>query len=250
MITIEDAQQIVLAHAACLPAVEVPLAELMGRILAQDIAATTAVPPFPASIKDGFAVVAADGAGEREVVGEVRAGDGCAYTIQRGGCAYITTGAPVPTGADAVVQVENTSEISSESSASKIISVNAAPKPGADIRPIGFDIPVGKRVLSKGQRVGPAEIGLLASVGVGSAMAYPQPKVAVLSTGDELVDVLTGAQLCAGQIYDANRHMLLGAVRDSGGVALDLGIAGDTIADLESAIKSAMEMGANVLIRY
>ncbi|XP_022891833.1 molybdopterin biosynthesis protein CNX1 [Olea europaea var. sylvestris] len=200
MISVEEALDTVLNVAQRLPPVTVSLHEALGKVLAQDITAPDPLPPYPASVKDGYAVLASDGPGEYTVITESRAGnDGVGVTVTPGTVAYVTTGGPIPDGADAVVQVEDTQLIESASVDSKRVRILKQIKQGVDIRPVGCDIAEGDVVLKSGERLGPAEIGLLATVGVLTVKVYPTPTIAVLSTGDELVEP-TSEILNRGQV--------------------------------------------------
>ena len=147
MLAVPDALALVLDQAVPLPPESVPLTNALGRILAADVHATGPLPPFPASIKDGYAVVAGDGPGIYPVVGAATAGHLPDFTLQPGQVAYITTGAPVPDGADAVVMVEETDPREDDH-----VHIRTAAKPGQDIRPVGVDVADGEVVLRKGDR--------------------------------------------------------------------------------------------------
>lgn len=233
MVGVEEALALVLAQAAPLLPETLPLADTLSRILAQDVQAGEPLPPFPASVKDGYAVIAADGPGRYPVVGEVMAGRVADFRVRQGSVAYITTGAPIPAGADAVVMVEET-ELNDDGT----VTIRSQVRAGDDIRPVGVDVQGGETVLRAGDRLGPAELGLLATVGVAQVPVYPCPKVAVLSTGDELVE--PHESLGPGQIRDSNRATLLAAVRANGGDPIDLGISGDSQAMLEMNLLSGL----------
>ncbi|KAG2449667.1 hypothetical protein HYH02_005196 [Chlamydomonas schloesseri] len=247
MISIPEAQDIVLSHTRPLGAVTVGLAGVLGRVLAEEVRAPDSLPPFPASIKDGYAVVAADGAGEFPVVGESRAGHLDQLPVAPGSVAYITTGAPVPPGADAVVQVEDTEKLPDGEGGQRRVRICKAAKAGQDIRPVGSDIMEGDTVLQAGERVGVAEVGILATVGAVSLRVHTTPRVAVLSTGDEVVDPAT-SPLGPGQIRDANRAMLLAAAAKAGAEVVDMGVARDTAGHLEGCLAAAIDKGVDVLI--
>ncbi|MCX6044301.1 MAG: molybdopterin molybdenumtransferase MoeA, partial [Chloroflexi bacterium] len=197
MLSVEEALETVLAQAEPLPAQTVDLAAAGGLMLARHVVAPRPLPPFPASTKDGYAVVAADGPGDYPVIGEVTAGRVADFTLTPGAIAYITTGAPLPAGADAVVMIEETALLGTDKGR-RTVRVRTRVKVGADIRPIGVDVAAGEQVLAAGERLGPAEIGLLATVGAAQVAVYPRPRVAILSSGDELIE--PGQPLAPGQI--------------------------------------------------
>lgn len=244
MISVAEALEIVLAQAVPLPAQQVALADAQGLILAEPVYAKEPLPPFPASTKDGYAVIAADGPGDYPVIGEATAGRVAPFTVTPGAVAYITTGAPLPAGADAVVMVEETELLSSDNGQRRV-RIKQAVRTGADLRPVGTDVVAGEEVLPAGSFLGPAEVGLLATVGAAQVMLYPRPKVAVLSTGDELVEVDQAPG--PGQIRDSNRATLWAAIRAAGGIPVDLGIARDEQADISARIQAGIEQ-ADILL--
>ncbi|PIN06131.1 Molybdopterin biosynthesis protein [Handroanthus impetiginosus] len=248
MVSVEEALQMVLRVAQRLPPATVPLHEALGKILAQDVAAPDPLPPYPSSIKDGYAVVASDGLGEYPVITESRAGnDGIDVTVTPGTIAYVTTGGPIPCGADAVVQVEDTELVESASGGPKRVRILKQVAQGLDIRPVGSDIAKGDVVLKSGERLGAAEVGLLATVGVMTVKVYLTPKIAVLSTGDELVEP-TNESLNRGQIRDSNRAMILAAAAQQQCEVLDLGIARDNEKDIERIFDRAFSSGIDILL--
>ncbi len=241
MLPVSDALAAVLEQARPLPVEVVPLYEAQGRILADDLFAAEPLPPFPASIKDGFAVIAADGPGEYPVVGEATAGRLPEFSLTPGTVAYITTGAPVPPGADAVIMIEETEAVAAvqgHQDGLPRVQIYAQVTPGTDIRPVGIDVAKGDQVLAAGDRLGPAEIGLLATIGVTQVGVHRRPCVAILSTGDELVE--PDATPGPGQIRDSNRYTLAAAVSAEGALPLDLGIAGDSQSALEQAVAQGL----------
>ncbi|KAL3873898.1 hypothetical protein ACJMK2_036977 [Sinanodonta woodiana] len=228
IITVDQALQIVLQHSEIMEEETVRLSDCLGRYLSCDVFAAEPLPAFPASIKDGYAVRASDGAGSRFVAGDSTAGDMPSFEVVEGYCIRINTGAPVPKGADAVVQVEDTLLLrAGDGGQTELeIKIMKAPTVGQDIRPIGSDIPKGEKVLAKGQRLGPSEIGILATVGVAEVRCFRQPVVGVMSTGNELLE--PGEPLQDGKIYDSNRGTLLAQLQEHRYACLDLGIAKDS----------------------
>lgn len=228
-ITVEEAIRRVLDATPVLPPVRVPLTEAAGLVLAEPLIAGEDLPPFPAATMDGYAVVAADGAGWRALIGEQMAGYVADLTVRPGTVARITTGSPVPPGADAVVMVERTREADGrvEIQQGRIAS-------GENIRPIGVDMARGQQVLAAGTVIGPAEMGLLASLGVAEPRVHPRPRVALLSTGDEIVEPWQTPG--PGQIRDANRYALGVALAE-----LRVPIVRSTIApDQEAATRATL----------
>ena len=232
IIEADAALDIVLQHALPLTPRPVALLEALDLVLAQDVIAPEDLPPFPCSAKDGFAVIAADTTNPRHLVGEQTAGYMADLQVTPGACVRITTGAPIPRGADAVIMVEYTQE------AQGMITMQGRVAQGADVRPVGQDIARGQRVLEAGMRLGPQEIGLLASLGYTSVVAYPRPRVAVLSTGDEIVEL--DAQPRPGQIRDSNRYALMAAVQRAGAQPVSLGIGSDRQDELTDKIEEGL----------
>ena len=194
--------------------------EALDLVLAEDVQATEDLPPFPCSIKDGFAVIADDTSNPRRLVGEQTAGYVADLRVEPGTCVRITTGAPMPPGADAVIMVEYTEE------ADGLVTLHREVGRNAEVRPVAQDIACGQLVLQAGTCLGPQEIGLLASLGRTRVLAHPRPQVAVLSSGNEIIepDVVPGP----GQIRDSNRYTLMAAVQRAGAGAVSLGIGSDT----------------------
>ena len=237
MITLDEARRYVLS--GCRPLVPHPLglAEVVGCVLAEDVVATGPVPPFDNSAVDGFAYLAAAVGGfpARLVVAEVlMAGAHPDRRVEPGQAARVMTGAPVPDGTDTVCMLEHAR---SDPSRGSVIIDHPLP-PGANVRRAGDDVSPGDRVLSAGSVVGPAQVGVLASLGLERVRAHPRPRVGVLSTGDELHR--GPGPLGPGGIRDSNRHLLLAQVALAGCRPVDLGIVGD---DAE-AIATALSEGA------
>ncbi|NLG49635.1 MAG: molybdopterin molybdotransferase MoeA [Chloroflexi bacterium] len=239
VISMEEAWEQVAAAIHRLPIVTRPLDALLGHVLAEDVTASENMPPFPASAMDGYAVVAADQAEERLVIGEQDAGLRQPFHVQPGTAVRIMTGAPLPDGADAVVPFEQATERDGH------VRVPATVAAGAYVRPAGQDIAVGNLVLAAGTLLGAPEIGLLATVGRTEALVYSQPTVAVIATGDELVS--PGQTPGPGQIRDSNSYALAAAVRTLGYPALRIGPVPDTEQALREAIREAAAQADMVL---
>ena len=203
----DEARRIIAGHLPRMGAELVPLPEAIGRVLATDITAPEDHPPFPASTMDGYAVLAADHSPWREVIGTQQAGAVTDAEVTEGYAVRIMTGAPLPPGADAVVPVEAT-----ELAEDHVIIHQEDVRPGANVRPVGSDVACGDLLLAAGTCLGPAGIGLLASMGITSVPVARRPRVSVLSTGDELVE--PGEAIGPGQIRDSNRFSLVAALRD------------------------------------
>ena len=228
MIEADMALAMVLERVPLLEPQRLPIGEVLDVVLAQDILAQEDLPPFPCSSKDGYAVIAADTTNPRRLVGEQTAGYVASVRVEPGTCVRITTGAPLPPGADAVIMVEYTQEVDG------MVTMQGQVRSGADVRPVGQDIARGQQTLRAGTCLGPQEIGLLASLGYTSVLAYPPPRVAVLSSGNEIVE--PGVPPGPGQIRDSNRYALMAAVRRAGGQAVSLGIGSDQRDELTAKI--------------
>ncbi|EFN68596.1 Gephyrin [Camponotus floridanus] len=213
-----------------------------GRILSEDINSNYDLPPFRASIKDGYAVLASDGKGSRKVLCGVKAGTTpTLVSFQPGTCVRVNTGAPVPDGATAVVQVEDTKLISksSDKMEEEEIEIMTQPVEGQDIRPIGCDIKKGSLVLKSHTSISSIEMGLLAACGCKQVTVNKLPSVGVLSTGDELQEA--GEFLKPGHVYDSNRITLITLLKENGYYPLDFGIAIDDESTMVHKIMEAIE---------
>ncbi|XP_065832465.1 gephyrin-like [Oscarella lobularis] len=237
----KDAMDIVLRQADCLNRTKtLELKDCLGHVLSENISASEPLPPFRAAITDGYAVFSADGAGDRLIIGPVTAGDDLPFVVKSGYVVRISTGAPVPDGADAVVPVEDT-ELLEKSEDGKVefkVRICREPKVGQDIREIGSDIALGERVLSFGERLGPAELGLAATVGVTKLRVFEKAVPGVLSTGNELVE--PGEPLTGGKIRDSNQTTLMAWARENGFTPFDVGIAVDKREELASMVRNAL----------
>ncbi|KAG7847941.1 hypothetical protein KL941_002120 [Ogataea angusta] len=220
---------------------------LVGSVVAENVTAQMDVPNFRASIVDGYAVISSDGPGVYPVVSVSHASKNDQKELVAGQIARITTGAPLPQGADAVVMVEETRlvETTEDGTEEKLVEILAKNvKAGENIRAIGSDTKKDSLVLAKGSRIssGGGEIGALASVGVNKIKVYRKPVIGLLSTGNELQDVQTEKLLHYGEIYDSNRPTLVSMVHNCGYEVVDLGIASDSKDSLVKIIKDAVDV--------
>ncbi len=235
MIPLEDAQAIVIGACSPLAPVTVGFEAAEGLVLAADVVAAEQVPPFENSAVDGYAVLAADTATvpvELAVVAEVAAGAATDRVLRPGEAIRIMTGAPMPAGADAVVMVEETERVGEGH-----VRVRASVAGGTAVRAAGDDVQPGTLLFRAGTLVRPAVVGVLASVNARSVAVYPRARVAVLSTGDELVE--DGGPLRPGQIRESNRRMLAGLLRDTGCEVVDHGTVRDDEVALEAVLRRA-----------
>jgi molybdopterin molybdotransferase len=228
MIPLEEAQNHILATVPRLPATTVALADALGLVTVEDLAATEPIPPFANTGVDGYAVRAGDTAGATpdspvrlRVVDELPAGKAPTVPVGPGEAIRIMTGAPIPEGADAIVMVEDTA--AEEGGVVAVIS--KAAQPGDHVRPAGGDLNVGDPAFAAGSVLGPAHLGVVAGLGQATVTVVRRARVAVMSTGDELVP--PGESLTVGQIRDSNRPMLMALVAQTGCEAIDFGIGVD-----------------------
>lgn len=239
MIPVAEAIDIILREIRPLAPVRIPFSDALGLVLAEDVHAIEPMPPFRAASVDGYAVIAADSSPIRRLVGEQSAGYIADVKVTPGTAVRVTTGAPVPPGADAMVMVEFTEEHDER------VEIKTTVEAGSNIRPVGQDLAQGQLVLAKGTSLGAPEIGLLAMIGKTEMLVYPAPRVGVMSTGDELIE--PGESLKPGQIRDANRFSLMSAVHEAGGIPIDLGKVTDEAGTLQETIERGLRE-ANALL--
>ncbi len=240
-ISIEDARRQLLEHTSRLDAEQVDLDDALGRVLAQDAVAPNPVPPFDCSTMDGFALRSADTSAAPvalSIVDEARAGTGAGAQVGAGMAIRISTGAPIPGGADAVIPQEHTSVDNGS------VTIEKSVDPGSDVRVAGGDIPVGSSVLKAGTLLSGPEIGVLAAVNIARPSVVRKPRVAFVSTGDELTD--PGPALKPGQIRDANAYALSAAARLAGAEVVSRVKVGDDRQQTIDAVRKAMH-GADIL---
>ena len=234
MLSVDDALSRVLAAVRPPLGERVALADAFERVLAEPIVATRDVPPWDNSAMDGFAVVSADLAAlpvTLPVLETIAAGDVPSHPVTLGSCSRILTGAPMPPGADAVVMIEHTDGGSP-------VTFHKGAVPGQNVRPRGGDVADGATVLQAGRVLDPAAVGLISSLGFPSVMVAQKPRVAILSTGDEVVE--PGWPAHAGQIYSSNSLTLMGLARRAGAEPIHCGIAPDDRAGLEAALSRCL----------
>ena len=256
MISVEEALERILSYVSVLEPEEKPILDALGQVLAEDVASDIDIPPLDNTAMDGYAVRAADTAGASpkspvslRVVGELAAGHVYDGEVAPGAAVRIMTGAPLPPGADAVVPFEDTQESGAHdfgrfSKAVDSVLVCKTARPGANVRRAGEDVRRETLVMSRGLILRPAQIGVLASLGRATVRVIRRPVVAVLSTGDELVEL--GRPLPPGTIYDSNTYSVAAMVIQNGGIPRILGTARDTVEDLTAKIRRGLD--ADMLI--
>ncbi|MEO8288103.1 MAG: gephyrin-like molybdotransferase Glp [Chloroflexota bacterium] len=268
-VTVEEALAAILSNFAPLDAVEVPLEETLGLVLAEDVSSDIDIPPFDNSSMDGFAVRAADTAGASDstpsrlrVVGYLPAGGapGPDDRVEEGTAFRIMTGAPVPPGADAVVRFEDTNEgrvldnptlqpgesRAAPSRTGEDVIIYRGVGEGVNVRSAGGDVKQGELVLRAGVTIRPAEVGVLASVGKAMVRVHRRPRVVVLATGDELVDV--DEKPGPGQIRNSNGYSVTAQVRSWGAEAHNLGVARDNREHLVAKLEEALRLEPDLII--
>jgi molybdenum cofactor synthesis domain-containing protein len=234
---------------------KVKVGEALGRIASADIFSALDVPPFDRATMDGYAVVAADTfyADENNpsiliIRGSIAAGEFPSRYVERGYCMGISTGAPLPKGANAVVKVENTAEYKEvvEGEEVKKVKVYKPVAPVENIMLTGSDIKQGERIVRSGTTLTPRETGVLAACGINEVFVHKRPTVAIISTGNELI--APGDDLEPAKVYDVNAQTLSDSVRECGCSPLFVGIARDNLEELSERIKESLETGADVII--
>lgn len=239
LLPVDDARRIVLDAVRVLPAEAVPVAEALDRVLARDVVAAGDVPPFANSAMDGFAIRSGPAGRRLRIVGESRAGHPSDVSVADGEAVRISTGAAMPDGADAVVMVERTTEADGD------VVVEADIAVGQNVRGAGEDVRAGVVAVPRGTRLGPAALGVAVTAGAGVVDCARRPRVALLATGDELVE--PGAPLPPGGIHDSNAIALAGLVFRCGGEVVGRSRVGDDADATHAAVSAALD-AADVLI--
>jgi molybdopterin molybdotransferase len=232
LVEVDEAADLVLDRTPILGVERVALAHSIGRVLAEDLAAPASLPAFPSSAVDGYAVRSGDAGKPLRVLGESAAGRPFSGTIESGTAARILTGGVLPDGADCVVMVE---EVRLDG---EVVTTPVPLRPGSNFHRPGADVRAGERVMVAGTQLGAAEVGLAAALGFPRLPVRRRPRVALMSTGDELVEV--GEKPGRGQIVDSNRWALLAALREVGAEVRSLGIAPDEPEALRQLVVDAL----------
>jgi molybdopterin molybdotransferase len=245
VISVEEALNKILGYVDILAEEEKPVLDCLGQVLAEEIYSDINVPPLDNTAMDGYAVRAGDTGGANEksprllrVIDTVAAGYISDHEVVSGTAIRIMTGAPIPKGADSVVRFEDTDE-ARRAGPSAEISILKEAKVGLNIRRAGEDIARGSKVLSRGGTIRPSEVGILASLGRRLVKVIRRPVVAVLATGDELVDI--GEPLPVGRIYNSNSYSVAALVRRYGGIPRILGIARDSEDSLVASLRHGLD---------
>ena len=250
MLSVSEARERILAVFQPVGTDHLPLDHALGRVLAEDLLAATDLPPFDNSSVDGFAVRSNDSAPGMSlpVSADIRAGEAASAPLGPGECARSMTGAAMPPGAEAVIMVEDTdfNERSPGTPAPKNVTLHKAVRPGENVRCQGDDLHKGDKVLEAGRHLRAQEIGLLAMLGVDQPCVHRKPRLALLSSGDELLP--PGASLQPGKIRDANTSVLAALAEEAGMDVISLGVAADDEADTRSRLMRAVEAKADVIL--
>jgi molybdopterin molybdotransferase len=257
LLSVEEALERILSseRGSALPAERISLTDALGRVLAQPVVARDDLPPFDNSSMDGYAVRAADVSGADptrpailRVSADIAAGDQDPPPLAAGEAMRTTTGAMLPKGADSVVPVEDTDDPGPQVGVDlpDRIEIYRAIEKGAYVRKAGQDVRRGRELLSAGHRLQPPDVAMLAAVGIARPLVFRRPRVAIFSSGDELLE--PDQALGAGQIRDSNSYGLHAAVQRTGADSERLGIAADRETEIERTLERAVSSGANLIL--
>ncbi|MBI3152378.1 MAG: molybdopterin molybdotransferase MoeA [Chloroflexi bacterium] len=265
MLSVAEARERILSHFQTTATESIPLVACANRVLAVDISAAYDLPLFDNSAMDGFAIRADEPSASSttpsttpspssslrtrlNVVADIPAGSTPQVTLKPGEAARIMTGAQLPAGANAVIPVEDTDFHNREAgtAAPETVSFERKVKAGENVRPRGMDIHAGELVLKKGQALKPQDLGLLAMLGIANVQVYKKPRVALLSSGDELLEV--DAPLESGKIRDSNSYTLASLIESANGEVLRLGVAKDTRESVEGLLQQAVREDVDFIL--
>jgi len=255
LLSVDEARTRILSHFHPVATEELPLVECASRVLAQDISATTELPAFDNSSMDGFALRIADvldattvSPRSLRVVADIPAGLSPTISLASGEAARIMTGAQVPNGADAVIPVEDTDfdDRDAGSRAPESVLISRSVNNGENIRPRGMDIHIGQIVLNKGRTLKPQDLGLLAMLGQANIPVHRKARVALFSSGNELLEV--DASLEPGKIRDSNSYTIAALIEDTGADAIRLGVAKDNHESVEALLEKAVEHNVDLIL--
>ncbi len=235
LLSVEEAREKVLSQIHALAPLQLPLQEAYGCVLAEDVVAPSDIPDFASSAMDGFAVRSSDVAAatseapvELRIVGRALIGRRPESTVGGGEAVRIATGAPIPAGADCIVPIENCDVLGET-----VLILTGSPE-GKHVRPSGEDVRAGQLLVASGRRLGPPELGLLATAGFPHPLVHPRPRVVVLSTGDELIPPAQVPEF--GQIRDSNAYTIYGSLREAGAVPVMADIVRDDVEQLKETV--------------
>jgi molybdopterin molybdotransferase len=235
LLSVPEARERVLSRVAALAPLELPLQEAYGCVLARDVISDRPIPDFPSSAMDGFAVrssdvhtASLDHPVELSVVGRAFIGRRPNATVGGGEAVRIATGAPIPAGADTIAPIE-VCEATEER-----VRVHQSSPAGKHVRPAGEDVGEGEALIEAGRRLGPPELGLLATAGFSHPLVHPRPRVVVISTGDELIPPTEAPEY--GQVHDSNAYTLFAALREAGALPVMAGIVPDDVDALKETV--------------
>ena len=255
MLSVTEARERILSHFQATAEEKIQLVECANRVLAVDITAAYELPLFDNSSMDGFAIRAMDTLSAAaaspltlKVVADIPAGSAPTVTLAQGQAARIMTGAQLPAGADAVIPVEDTDFHSRDAgtAAPQTVSFTRKVNIGENVRLRGTDLHTGDVVLQKGRKLKPQDLGLLAMLGVAQVTIYKKPRIALLSSGDELVDV--AAPLTAGKIHDSNSYALAALIQNTDSDVLRLGVAKDSRKSVEDLLDKAIQEKVDLIV--
>lgn len=246
LLSVEDAREHVLSAVPTLVPLELPLTDAFGCVSARDVVSSIDLPAFASSAMDGFAVRAADVdratpevPAELKLVGRSMIGHRPEATVGIGEAVQIATGAPIPSGADAIIPIENAAR------QGDLVRLFERADPGRHVRPVGEDVKEGQVLVERGKRLGPPELGLLANAGHPTPLVHPRPRVVVISTGDELIPPTETPDF--GQVRDSNAFTIFGALREVGAQPVLAGIVPDDVEAFREAV-FAYEIQADAFI--